>query len=68
MYIFSSPELKSLSELFRSHVVRLSVNFYNFDFSILTKLGTNHSWEEGIQVFFSIDGIAPLQEDIKVKE
>ena len=36
--------------------VRLSVNFYIFDFfsrttgPILTKLGTNHPWGEGIQV------------------
>jgi hypothetical protein len=35
--------------------VCLSVNFYIFDFSrttwpILTRLGTNHSWLEGIQV------------------
>ena len=57
-YIFSSPELKaqvSYSDRLLS-VVRLSVNFYIFDFfsrtamPILTKLGTNHPWGEGIQV------------------
>jgi hypothetical protein len=56
--IFSSPELKaqvSYSDRLLS-VVRLSVNFYIFDFfsrsawPILTKLGTNHPWGEGIQV------------------
>jgi hypothetical protein len=60
--IFSSPELKaqvSYSDRLLSIVrlsVRLSVNFYIFDFfsrtsgPILTKLGTNHPWGEGIQV------------------
>jgi hypothetical protein len=57
--IFRSPE--SSSELFWSPVVRQpsvcpSVNFYIFDFfsrtigPILIKLGTNHSWVEGISV------------------
>jgi hypothetical protein len=54
----SSPELKaqvSYSDRLLS-VVRLSVNFYIFDFfsrttgPILIKLGTNHPWVEGIQV------------------
>jgi hypothetical protein len=60
--IFSSPELKaqvSYSDRPLSVVrpsVRLSVNFYIFDFfsrttgPILTRLGTNHPWGEGIQV------------------
>jgi hypothetical protein len=60
--IFSSSELKaqvSYSDRLLSVVclsVRLSVNFYIFDFfsrttgPILTKLGTNHPWGEGIQV------------------
>jgi hypothetical protein len=53
-----------LSPVFRRHSVRLSlclsvrpsVNFYIFDFfsrttwPILTRLGTNHLWVEGIQV------------------
>jgi hypothetical protein len=56
--LFSSPELKaqvSYSDRLLS-VVRLSVNFYIFDFfsrttgPILTKLGTNHPWGEGIYV------------------
>ena len=55
MWLFSSPELKaqvSYSDRPLS-VVRLSVNFYIFDFSsrttgpILTKLGTNHPWGGG---------------------
>ena len=58
--IFSSPELKaqvSYSDRRLSVVrpsVRLSVNFYIFDFfsrtagPILTKLGTNHPWGKGI--------------------
>jgi hypothetical protein len=61
---FSSPELKaqvSYSDRLLS-VVRLSVclsvcvNFYIFDFfsrttgPLLTRLGTNHPWVEGIQV------------------
>jgi hypothetical protein len=58
--VFSSPELKaqvSYSNRLLSVVrlsVRLSVNFYIFDFfsrttgPILTKLGTNHPWGEGI--------------------
>jgi hypothetical protein len=54
--IFGSPELKaqvSYSDRPLS-VVRLSVNFYIFDFfsrttgPILTKLGTNHPWGKGI--------------------
>ena len=60
--IFSSPELKaqvSYSDHLLSVVclsVCLSVNFYIFDFfsrtvgPILTRLGTNHSLGEGIQV------------------
>jgi hypothetical protein len=41
------------SALFSSPSVRLFVNFYIFDFSrttgpILTRLGTNHPWGEGI--------------------
>jgi hypothetical protein len=60
--IFSSPELKaqvSYSDRLLSFVrlsVCLSVNFYIFDFfsrttgPILTKVGTNHPWGEGIQV------------------
>jgi hypothetical protein len=63
-YIFSSTELKaqvSYSDRPLSVVclagrlsVRLSVNFYIFDFfsrttgPILTRLGTNHFWGEGI--------------------
>jgi hypothetical protein len=60
--IFSSPELKAQvsysDRLLPSSVclsVRLAVNFYIFDFfsrtsgPILTKLGTNHPWGEGIQ-------------------
>jgi hypothetical protein len=56
--IFSSPELKaqvSYSDRLLS-VVRLSVNFYIFDFfsrtagPILTKLGINHPWGEGVQI------------------
>jgi hypothetical protein len=58
--LFSSPELKaqvSYSDHLLSVVrlsVRLSVNFYIFDFfsrtngPVLTKLGTNHPWGEGI--------------------
>jgi hypothetical protein len=59
--VFSSPELKaqvSFSDRLLSVVllsVRLSVNFYIFNFSrttgpILTRLGTNHPWVKGIQV------------------
>jgi hypothetical protein len=60
--VFSSPELKaqvSYSDRPLSAVrlsVRLSVNFYIFDFfsrttgPILTRLGTNHPWGKGIQV------------------
>jgi hypothetical protein len=56
LFIFSSPELKaqvSFSDRLLS-VVRLSVNFYIFDFfsrttgPILTTLGTNHPWGKGI--------------------
>jgi hypothetical protein len=56
LVIISSPELKaqvSYSDRPLS-VVRLSVNFYIFDFfsrttgPILTRLGTNHPWGEGI--------------------
>jgi hypothetical protein len=55
--IFSSPDLKaqvSYSDR-RLPAIRLSVNFYIFDFSsttgsILTRLGTNHPWGEGFQV------------------
>jgi hypothetical protein len=59
-FIFSSPELKaqvSFSDRLLSVVllsVRLSVNFYIFDFfsrttgPILTRLGTIHPWGEGI--------------------
>jgi hypothetical protein len=56
--IFSSPELKaqvSYCDRLLS-IVHLSVNFYIFDFfsrttwQILTKLGTNHHWGEGIQI------------------
>jgi hypothetical protein len=62
--IFSSPELKaqvsysdhplSVVRLSVRPSVRLSVNFYIFDFfsrttgPILTRLGTNHPWGEGI--------------------
>jgi hypothetical protein len=63
--VFSSPELKAqVSYFYRLLSVVLSVltfvcpsvNFYIFDFfsrttgPILTKLGTNHPWREGIQV------------------
>jgi hypothetical protein len=60
--VFSSPELKaqvSFSDRPLSGVrlsVRLSVNFYIFDFfsrttgPILTRLGTNHPWVKGIEV------------------
>jgi hypothetical protein len=63
---FSSPELKaqvSYSDRLLS-VVRLSVNFYIFDFisrtarPILTKLGTNHPWGKRIQVY-SNEGDCP---------
>jgi hypothetical protein len=66
LFVFSSPELKaqvSYSDSLLSVIrlscrlsVRLSVNFYIFDFfsrtkgPILTKLGINHPWEGGIQV------------------
>jgi hypothetical protein len=64
---FSSPELKaqvSYSDrpLSVCLSVCLSVNFYIFNFffrttgPILTKLGTDHPWGEGIQVFFLIEG------------
>jgi hypothetical protein len=55
MALFSSPELKaqvSFSDR-RLSGVRLSVNFYIFDFfskttgPILTILGTNHPWVKG---------------------
>jgi hypothetical protein len=55
-FVFSSPELKAQVS-FSDHllsVVRLSVNFHIFDFfsrttgPILTRLGTNHLWGEGI--------------------
>ena len=62
--VFSSPELNaqvsysnrplSVVRLSVHMSVRLSVNFYIFDFfsrtagPILTKLGTNHPWGEGI--------------------
>jgi hypothetical protein len=58
LIVFSSHELKaqvSYSDRPLS-VVRLSVNFYIFDFfsrttwPIVTRLGTNHPWGEGIQV------------------
>jgi hypothetical protein len=61
-FIFSSPELKaqvSYSDRLLSVIrpsVCLSVNFNIFDFfsrtygPILTRLGTNHPWGEGIQV------------------
>jgi hypothetical protein len=58
----SSPELKTQVG-FSDHLLSVvslsvypSVNFYIFDFfsrttgPILTKLGTNHPWGEGIQV------------------
>jgi hypothetical protein len=56
--IFSSPELKAQVSFYDRllSVVRLSVNFYIFDFfsrttePILTRLGTIHLWGEGIQV------------------
>jgi hypothetical protein len=56
----SSPELKAKVSYFDRPLsvirlfVRLSVNFYIFGFfsrttgPILTKLGTNHPWGEGI--------------------
>jgi hypothetical protein len=58
--VFSSSEL-FLSPVVWCQSVRLSVNFYIFDFfifnffsrttgPILTRLGTNHPWVEGIQV------------------
>jgi hypothetical protein len=56
--VFRSPELKaqvSYSDR-RLSVVRLSVNFYIFDFFSRTtgpnstRLGTNHPWVEGFQV------------------
>jgi hypothetical protein len=57
-HIFSSPELKAqvsyLDHLLS--IIRLSVNFYIFDFfsrttgPILTRLATNHPLGEGIQV------------------
>jgi hypothetical protein len=61
--IFSSTELKaqvSFSDRPLSSVrmsVRLSVNFYILDFfsrttgPIFTRLGTNHPWVKGIQVY-----------------
>jgi hypothetical protein len=61
-HIISSPELKaqvSYSDRLSSVVclsVCLSVNFYIFNFfsrtvgPILTKLGTNHPWGEGMHV------------------
>jgi hypothetical protein len=58
-FIFSSPVLKaqvSFSD-HRLSVFRLSVNFYIFDFfsrttgPILTRLGTDHPWGEGSQVY-----------------
>jgi hypothetical protein len=57
--IFSSPDLKaqvSYSDRQLS-VVRLSLNFYIFDFfsrttgPISTRLGTDHPWGKGFQVF-----------------
>jgi hypothetical protein len=55
--LFSSPELKAqVSYSDRRLSVCLSVNFYIFDFfsrttgPILTRLATNHSLVEGIQV------------------
>jgi hypothetical protein len=54
---FSSPELKAQMSFSDRPLsgVRLSVNFYIFDFSrtngpILTRLGTNRPWVEEIQV------------------
>jgi hypothetical protein len=68
-YFFSSPELKaqvSYSDRLLSVVllsVRLSVNFYIFDFfsrttgPILTKLGTNHPWGGGDSKLFKWRGL-----------
>jgi hypothetical protein len=69
LVLFSSPELKaqvSYSDRLLSVClsVRLSVNFYIFDFffrttePILTKLGSNHPWGEGI-LNFSNEGDCP---------
>jgi hypothetical protein len=54
-WVFSSLELKAqVSYSDRPLSIRLSVNFYIFDFfsrttgPILTRHGTNHPWVEGI--------------------
>jgi hypothetical protein len=52
--------------------VLLSVKFYVYDISrttgpISTRLGTNHPWEEGIQVC-SNEGKPPLKGEIIAKE
>ena len=58
-YISSSPELKaqvSCSDCAFLSSVRLSVNFYIFDFfsrttgPILSRLGTNHPWGRGFRI------------------
>jgi hypothetical protein len=74
MVFFSSPELKDQVS-FSDHPlsVRLSVHFYIFNvFSrktepILIRLGTDQSWEEGIQVV-QMKGNVLLQWQIKAKE
>jgi hypothetical protein len=72
--IFSSPELKaqvSYSDR-RLSVVRPSGNFYIFNFfsritgPILTRLGTDHLWVKGFQVY-QMKGIALLQWEIIAK-
>jgi hypothetical protein len=73
--LFSSPELKAQPSQvsFSDHLlssIRMfvcpSVNFHIFDFfsrttgPILTRLGTNHPWVKGIQVY-SKEGDSPSQ-------
>jgi hypothetical protein len=64
--VFSSPELKAQVRYSDRplSVVRLSVNFYIFDFfsrttgPILNRIDTNHPWVKGIQVW-SNEGDSP---------
>jgi hypothetical protein len=68
--IFSSPELKAqVSYSGRPSVCKLlNFNFFSRTTGpILTKLGTNHPWGEGILIV-QMKGIALLQGEIITKE
>jgi hypothetical protein len=45
----------------------LKIIFSRITGPILTRLGTNHPWEEGFK-FVQIKGIAPLLEEVIAKE